>query len=567
MKVKVRTNHETSVKWTDILCISTGLVLGIIMITPYLPGEETAQTPPKAAVRFSLEDANTDGTVTARQRAPIVQRNVDTLRKNGLRYQQPETGLRSNNSDATPKTLDPLKDPIISIVPKAPIITSSEAIALKNQKKAEQEVQPSLGEDNADGAVTAHQRAPIVHRNADRLRENGLRYQQTETGLRSNNSDATPQTSDPSKDPIISTLPKAPIITSSEAITLKNQREAEEAVAQTAKAAEQKTEVVADSTEQHFSNNDKSAKQEKSKDLAASQDANKAIPKQSDFALPEFNFPAIELPAIELPTIELPELAKVFEFGSEQIALPTESNEPKINADAIVRQHLQKQDSITNRPVQPDMDLVAKGNLPAINYPKQQLPGLAKNMALVQGLNAKATITNTDSAADGIAGQLTRDINMGSSFVPTQIHVKRERIRTTPETVEQEQIVTVQASPMNDPEASTEKLSSTEISQQAEKPQSEKLISNGKSSSGFSIPKFNFPVIELPEMSLPEFELPSFELPQTSLPEYCCPSVKQAQSEHPSKPATPAVAVEKKPAPIVNKEETAIPTTGAIFSP
>ena len=322
----------------------------------------------------------------------------------------------------------------------------------------------------------------------------------------------------------------------------------------------------------YFSNNDKSAKQEKSKDLAASQDANKAIPKQSDFALPEFNFPAIELPAIELPaielpTIELPELAKVFEFGSEQIALPTESNEPKINADAIVRQHLQKQDSITNRPVQPDMDLVAKGNLPAINYPKQQLPGLAKNMALVQGLNAKATITNTDSAADGIAGQLTRDINMGSSFVPTQIHLKPERIRTTPETVEQEQIVTVQASPMNNPEASTEKLSSTEISQQAEKPQSEKLISNGKSSSGFSIPKFNFPVIELPEMSLPEFELPSFQLPQTSLPEYCCPPVKRAQSEQPSKPATPAAAVKKKPAPIVSKEETAIPTSGAIFSP
>ena len=32
-------------------------------------------------------------------------------------------------------------------------------------------------------------------------------------------------------------------------------------------------------------------------------------------------------------------------------------------------------------------------------------------------------------------------------------------------------------------------------------------------------------------------------------------------------PATPAAAVKKKPAPIVNKEETAIPTSGAIFSP
>ena len=482
MKVQVRTKQETSVNWINILCISTGLVVGIIMVTPYLPGEETAHTPPKAAVRFSLGDNNADGIVTTRQRAPVVHRNVDRLRENGLRYQQPETGLRSNNSAAEPRTLDP------------------------------------------------------------------------------------------SKDPIISTVPKAPIITSSEAITLKNQSEAEEAVVQTAKSAEQKTEVVADSNGQDFSSNDKSANEEKSKDLVASQDPNKAIPKQSDFALPEFNFPAIELPAIELPaielpTIELPELAKVFEFGSEQIALPTESNEPKIDADAVVRQHLQKQDSITNSPVQPDMDLVAKRNVPAINYPTQQLPGLAKNMALVQGLNTNVAITNTDPAADGIAGQLIRDINMGSSFVPTQIHMKPERIRTTPEIVEREQIVTVQTSPMDDPETSTEKLSSTEISQQAEEPQSEKLISNGKSSSGFSLPKFEFPVIELPEMSLPEFELPSFQLPQTSLPECCCPPVKQAKSEHPLKPATPAVAVEQKPAPIVSKEETAISASRAIFSP
>ena len=140
MKVQVRTNHETSVKWINILCISAGLVVGIIMVTPYLPGKETAQTPSKAAVRFSLGDDNTDGTVTAHQRAPIVQRNVDTLRTNGLRYQQPETGLRSNNSAAAPRTLDPSKDPIITTVPKAPIITSSEAITLKNQSEAEETV-------------------------------------------------------------------------------------------------------------------------------------------------------------------------------------------------------------------------------------------------------------------------------------------------------------------------------------------------------------------------------------------------------------------------------------------
>ena len=213
------------------------------------------------------------------------------------------------------------------------------------------------------------------------------------------------------------------------------------------------------------------------------------------------------------------------------------------------------------------MDLVAKGNLPAINYPNQQLPGFAKNMALVRGLNTNAAIIDTDSAADGIAGQLTRDIDMGSSFVPTPTRRKPERIPTTPETVEQKQVVAVQTSPMNDAEASTEKLSSTEISQQAEKPQSEKLISNGKSSSGFWLPKFEFPVIELPEMSLPEFELPSFELPQTSLPESCCSPDKQASSEHPSKPATPAVAVKQKPAPIVSKAEKAIPASGAIFSP
>ena len=477
MKVQVRTNHETSVKWINILCISAGLVVGIIMVTPYLPGKETAQTPSKAAVRFSLGDDNTDGTVTAHQRAPIVQRNVDTLRTNGLRYQQPETGLRSNNSAGAPRTLDPSKDPIISTVPKAPIITSSEAIALKNQKEAQEEVVP------------------------------------------------------------------------------------------TTKAAEQKTAVLADSAEQAFSSNDKSSNEPKSKDLVTSQDPNKAIPKQSGIALPEFDFSAIELSAIELPTIELPELAKVFEFSSEQISLPTESNEPKLDADAIVRQHLRKQYSITNGPVQPDMDLVTKGNLPAINYPNQQLPGLAKNMALVRGLNANAAIIDTDSAADGIAGQLTRDIDMGSSFVPTPTRLKPERIPTTPETVEQEQIVAVQTSPMNDAEASTEKLSSTEIPQQAEKPQSEKLISNGKSSSGFSFPKFEFPVIKLPEMSLPEFELPSFELPQTSLPECCSSPVKQALSEHPSKPATPAVAVEQKPAPIVSKAEKAIPASGAIFSP
>ena len=566
MKVQVRTNHETSVKWINILCISAGLMVGIIMVTPYLPGKETAQTPSQAAVRFSLGDDNTDGTVTAHQRAPIVQRNVDTLRTNGLRYQQPETDLRSNNSAAAPRTLDPSKDPIITTVPKAPIITSSEAIALKNEKEAEDEVQLSLRDDNTDGAVTARQRAPIVQRNVDTLRTNGLRYQQPETDLRSNNSAAAPRTLDPSKDPIISTVPKAPIITSSEAMALKNQREAEEEV-QTTKAAEQKTAVLADSAEQDFSSNDKSSNEPKSKGLVTSQDPNKAIPKQSGIALPEFDFSAIELSAIELPTIELPELAKVFEFGSEQISLPTESNEPKLDADAIVRQHLRKQYSITNGPVQPDMDLVAKGNLPAINYPNQQLPGLAKNMALVRGLNANAAIIDTNSAADGIAGQLTRDINMGSSFVPTPTRLKHERIPTTPETVEQEQIVAVQTSPMNDAEASTEKLSSTEIPQQAEKPQSEKLISNGKSSSGFSFPKFEFPVIKLPEMSLPEFELPSFELPQTSLPECCSSPVKQALSEHPSKPATPAVAVEQKPAPIVSKAEKAIPASGAIFSP
>jgi hypothetical protein len=335
MKVQVRTNHETSVKWINILCISTGLMVGIIMVTPYLPGKETAQTPPKAAVRFSLGDDNADAIVTTRQQAPIVQRNVDRLRENGLRYQQPETGLR-------------------------------------NQKSAA----------------------------------------------------AAPRTLDPSKDPIISTVPKAPIITSSEAIALKKQREAEEAIVQTTKTAEQKTEVVADSAEHDFSTNDKSANEQKSKDLVVSQDPNKAIPKQSGFALPEFDFSAIDLSAIELPTIELPELAKVFEFGSEQISLPTESNEPKIDADAIVRQHLRKQDSITNGPVQPDMDLIAKGNLPAINYPNQQLPGLTKNMALVRGLNANAAIIDTDSAADRISGQLTRDIDIGSSFVPTPIRVK-----------------------------------------------------------------------------------------------------------------------------------------------
>ena len=482
MKVQGRTSHESSVKWINVLCVSTGLVVGIIMVTPFLTGEESDKKPPKEAVRFSLADDSIDGTVATRKRAPIVHRNVDRLRENGLRYQQPETGLRNENSTpAAPRALDPSKDPVISTIPKAPIISSSEAIALRKQRDAAREA---------------------------------------------------------------------------------------------AKAAEQRSEVVAEVTEQQPSKDDASVNQEKPEDLVATQKVEEATPKSSGFALPD-----LDLPAIELPTIELPDLAKVFEFGSEEAVPPHDNNEPKIDADAIVRQHLQKQEQDANGPLQPDMNLIAEGNLPAINYPAQQLPGLSKNMALVPRLDGSAATHAAQASADDVttqlADQLVRDIDMGSSFVPTPMRVQPELKQTEPEVLGHEKVAVVPSVPMNDAklpaELPTENAVEAEPRKQPEeKPQAEQLAAS-KPSTGFSFPEINLPVLELPAMTLPEFELPSFELPQMSFPEFGSTQVQQASSDEGKEVAAPAVAVQQTPAPIVNGDqksaETQLPPMPVVEKP
>ena len=362
MQVHGRTNRESSINWINIFCVSLGLVVGVIMVTPLLTGEEVTETESKEPIRFTLSDDTVDGTVTTKKRAPIVHRNVNKIRENGLRYEQGQDNLRQNQqSTVTARALDPSKDPIISAVPKAPIVGPNET----QMKRKEISQQP------------------------------------------------------------------------------------EEAVAENKPAITE------------------SKKPEK--------------PSTSTFAFPEIDLPAIEfpslelpemeLPEIELPAIELPDLAKVFESGTATEAdqsLPPEDKSPKVDADEIVRQHLNQQQENTNGPPQPDMSVALEENLPKINYPNQSLPGIRQNTALLppmNGLTPEATV-NAAPAEDttNFAGQLAGDVDMGSSVIPTPMRTapKINENETEPTIKPAEQIVTKPLAPLEKPEAKAELASLSE---------------------------------------------------------------------------------------------------------